>query len=66
MIGRAIELVKLGNPDKWAKTRDNKSIVDEMGGILSNLAGVNVDCSWCARGQIFKHLLKWLEGNGHL
>jgi hypothetical protein len=65
-IQRAVEIVKSGNPEGLPKTKDNKRVVDEMGRLLSSLASVNVGCSWCARGQVYKHLRKWLEGNGHL
>jgi hypothetical protein len=66
MIEQAKKLVRGGNPTGWPKTKENKAKVDEMGRILSNLAGVHVECSWCARGEVYKHLRKWLEGNGHL
>ena len=67
MIEEAKELIKLGNPTSWAKTKENKGNVDRMADILCQLAQVNrADCGWCARGEVFKHLRKWLEGNGHL
>jgi hypothetical protein len=65
-IEEAVGIVKLGNPTQWPKTRENKSRVDKMGMLLHQLAGVGVECSWCARGEVYKHLRKWLEGNGHL
>lgn len=65
-IKRAVEIVKSGNPEGLPKTKENRAVVDEMGGLLASLAGKNVECSWCARGQVYKHLRKWLEGNGHL
>jgi hypothetical protein len=65
-IQEAVDFVKLGNPTSWAKTKENKSRVDRMGMLLHVLAGVRVECSWCARGEVYKHLRKWLEGNAHL
>lgn len=65
-VTRGAEIVKSGNPEGWPKTRENKTLVDELGKILQGITGQYVECSWCNRGAIYKHLKKWLEGNGHL
>jgi hypothetical protein len=66
MINEAINLIKQGDPSNWPKTKENKQRVDKMGGILHSLTGDYVDCAWCNRTAVYKHLKKYLEGNGHL
>lgn len=63
---RAVEIVRSGNPEGWPKTKENKAKIEEMAKVLQSLTGVYSDCSWCARKEIYKHLKKWVEGNGLL
>jgi hypothetical protein len=66
MLERAVEILKSGNPENWPKTKENKEKVVEMARVLKGLTNNCVECSWCARGEIYKNLVKWMKGNGHL
>ncbi len=66
MLERAVEIIKSGSPDGWPKTRENKEKVREMALVYQSLIGGNVECSWCARVEIYKCLKKWLGRNGKL
>jgi hypothetical protein len=66
MIEEAVSIVRIGNPAFWSKTKETERIVNRMGEILKALTGEKVQCTWCARKEIYKHLKKYLEGHGHL
>jgi hypothetical protein len=66
MLERAVEIIKSGNPEAWPKTKENKERVNELARFLHSVTGDYVECGWCNRGAVYKHLKKWLEGHGHL
>lgn len=65
-LERAVDIVKSGSPEGWPKTKENEEKVREMVRVLKSLTGCNVECSWCARIEVYKHLKKWVVGNGLL
>lgn len=66
MIQEAIEIIKQGSPSDWPKAKANKAKVNRLHVVYVNLTGQKVECPWCARVEMYRHLKKWLEGHGHL
>jgi hypothetical protein len=65
-LAEVVEIFKSGKPEEWPKTRGNKEKVNGIARFLQDVTGEYVECSWCNKEAIFKHVRKWLVGHGHL
>jgi hypothetical protein len=67
MISEAIEIIKLGDPVKWKKSKEARDRVQRLENVYRKIFNDKSNiCGWCSRGEMYKHLKKYLEGNGHL
>jgi hypothetical protein len=66
MIEEAKQIIKEGDPGFWAKNKENILNVNKMGKVFIHLTGKKIDCTWCARSEIYNYLKRWLKGNGYL
>ncbi len=67
MIEQIKEVLSYGSPKEWAKTQDNIAKVRNIERVWREVFNNKTDhCSFCARTEMYNHLVKYLKGHGHL